>query len=150
MVDLKGAAAAEVTWAARPSPSFARLLALHGTIAVANNAPGVSSDRTMTRWEALVRFDTEIREAAEKLLPFGAVWVEELGKAFLALNEDRKYLPNIVEQLIKEAEYQSAIKNRQRAIEWLETFSTTADGEATNEEALGVLVQAETKRLSPH
>jgi hypothetical protein len=50
----------------------------------------------MTRWEALVRFDDEIRDAAAKLMPFGAVWVEKMGAAFFALNEDRQYLPNIV------------------------------------------------------
>jgi len=48
----------------------------------------------MTRLEALVRFDEELREAAEKLLPFGPEWVDKLGEAFFALNEDRKYLPN--------------------------------------------------------
>jgi hypothetical protein len=99
----------------------------------------------MTRWEALVRFDTEIREAAERLQPFGDIWVEALGKAFFALNEDRKYLPNIVEQLIKDALLQAAIEERKRAIEWLHVFSTTADGEATSEEAIRVLVEAETK-----
>jgi hypothetical protein len=48
----------------------------------------------MRRWEALVLFDDEIREAATKLVPFGAVWVDRLGEAFFALNEDRKYLPS--------------------------------------------------------
>jgi hypothetical protein len=99
----------------------------------------------MTRWEALLRFDAEIREAAERLLPFGAFWVGELGKAFFALNEDRQYLPNIVEQLIKDAEHQAAIESGHRAVEWLETFSTTADGEAISKEALDVLLQAEMK-----
>jgi hypothetical protein len=62
------------------------------------------AETTMTRWEALVRFDDEIRAAAETLFPYGAIWVDKLGEAFFALNEDRKHLPNIVAQLIKEAE----------------------------------------------
>ena len=44
----------------------------------------------MTRWEALVRFDDEIGQAAMKLLPFSSAWVDKLGEAFFALNEDRK------------------------------------------------------------
>jgi hypothetical protein len=31
----------------------------------------ICMDKAMDRWEALVRYDTEIREAAAKLLPFG-------------------------------------------------------------------------------
>ena len=86
----------------------------------------------MTRWEALVRYDDEIREAATKLMPFGSTWVDKLGEAFLALNEDRKYLPNIVARLTEEAE-------RAVVAHWLATFARTADGETTSEEALAVL-----------
>jgi hypothetical protein len=92
----------------------------------------------MTRWEALVRYDDEIRAAAEKLFPFGDVWVDKLGDAFFALNEDRKYLPNIVEQLTKEAEHSAVVG-------WLLKFSQTPDGEKTSEEAMAVLVDAQVK-----
>jgi hypothetical protein len=92
----------------------------------------------MTRWEALVRYDDEIRAAAEKLFPFGEVWVDKLGDAFFALNEDRKYLANIVEQLTKEAEHSAVV-------DWLSKFSQTADGEKTSEEAMAVLVDAQAK-----
>ncbi len=34
----------------------------------------------MTRWEALVRFDEEIRQAAMKLMPFGPAWVDKWEK----------------------------------------------------------------------
>jgi hypothetical protein len=47
----------------------------------------------MTRWEALVRYDPEIKAAALQLMPFGSAWVDRLGEAFTVLNEDRKYLP---------------------------------------------------------
>jgi hypothetical protein len=99
----------------------------------------------MTRWEALVRYDDEIREAALKLIPFGDIWVDRLGKAFFALNEDRKYLPNMVEQLVKEAEHEAEIENHRRATAWLQNFSTTREGEATSEEALGVLLEAQVR-----
>ena len=97
----------------------------------------------MTRWEALVRYDDEIREAATRLMPFGAIWVERFGEAFFALNEDRKYVPNIIERLTKEAEQEVELARRQRAIEWLDNFSTTKEGEATSPEALSVLLEAQ-------
>ncbi|MGY4437019.1 hypothetical protein ACVWWO_009496 [Bradyrhizobium sp. F1.13.1] len=61
----------------------------------------------MTRWEALVRFDDEIRDAATKLMPFGSFWVDRLGQAFFALNEDRAYLANIVSRLVEEAAFEA-------------------------------------------
>ncbi len=42
--------------------------------------------------------------AAEKVHPFGDTWVTKLSQEFFALDEDRKYLSNIVTQLICEAE----------------------------------------------
>ena len=90
----------------------------------------------MTRWEALVRYDSEIREAATQLMPFGAIWVDKLGEAFFALSEDRRYLSGIVAELIKEAEYLEAH-------DWLQRFSKTYDGQATSKEALAVLIQAQ-------
>src|SRR5438552_1390085 len=42
------------------------------------------------RWHALIRFDDEIRAAAEKLRPFGDTWVNQMGQAYLALDEDRR------------------------------------------------------------
>jgi hypothetical protein len=92
----------------------------------------------MTRWEALVRYDPEIREAALQLLPFGSVWVDRLGEAFTVLNEDRKYLSNIVTELLKEAEHLEA-----RA--WLQKFSKTQSGDDTSEEAMAVLIEAQTE-----
>src|ERR1700733_12434517 len=90
----------------------------------------------MTRWEALVRYDPEIREAATQLMPFGSIWVDRLGEAFFALNEDRKYLSNIVTKLVKEAEHLEACV-------WLQAFSKTHDGHATTKEALAILIQAQ-------
>jgi histidinol-phosphate/aromatic aminotransferase/cobyric acid decarboxylase-like protein len=97
----------------------------------------------MTRWEALVRFDDEIREAAMKLIPFGWEWVEQLGEAFFALNEDRKYLANIVARLTEEAERLAVQAKHAAALAWVATFTTTADGEETSEEALAILIEAQ-------
>jgi hypothetical protein len=66
-------------------------------------------ETTMTRWEALIRYDDEIRAAAEALFPYGTASVDKLGEAFFALNEDRRYLPNIVAQLTKEAEHRVVV-----------------------------------------
>jgi hypothetical protein len=89
----------------------------------------------MTRWEALVRYDPEVREAALQLMPFGSTWVDRLGEAFAALNEDRKYLPNIVTELVKEAEHLEMLA-------WLQRFAKTEDGESTSKEALAILIEA--------
>ncbi|MDX2277916.1 MAG: hypothetical protein NW206_20900 [Hyphomonadaceae bacterium] len=87
----------------------------------------------MTRWEALVRYDDEIRAAAETLAPFGAEWVDKLGEAFFALDEDRRYLPSIVTRLAREAEHAAVLR-------WLKAFSKTADGAETSPEALDALL----------
>jgi hypothetical protein len=58
------------------------------------------------RWDALVRYDDDVVKAAEILKPFGDQWVRALGRAFLALNEDKSYLPNIVHRLSQEAKEQ--------------------------------------------
>ncbi|MEH2486452.1 hypothetical protein [Bradyrhizobium sp. AZCC 2230] len=69
----------------------------------------------MTRWEALVRYDDEIREAAAKLIQFGSHSVAKLGEAFFALDEDRKYLPNIVARLTEEAALEALEAERAEA-----------------------------------
>ena len=86
----------------------------------------------------MVRYDDEIRAAAEKLFPFGDDWVERLGAAFFALSEDRKYLPNIVERLTIEAERDAAVK-------WLLKISKTYEGEDTSKQAIAVLLDARLK-----
>jgi hypothetical protein len=91
----------------------------------------------MNRWEALVRFDDEIREAAEELIPYGVEWVDQLGQAFFALNEDRSYLPNIVERLRREAQFAGVHR-------WLERFRICSNGEVCSQEALDVLVKSTT------
>ena len=48
----------------------------------------------------MLRFDDEIRAAAEKLRPFGDTWVAKLGQAYFALNEDRKYLAKINQERV--------------------------------------------------
>lgn len=94
-----------------------------------------------SRWEALVRYDDEVRAAAEELKPFGPEWVTRLGDAFLALKEDRSYLPNIVERLRNEAELEADNK-------WKRQFSRTASGEPFTQESLAILSEARGKGYS--
>jgi hypothetical protein len=49
------------------------------------------------------RTGMETATAAETLRPYGQRWVDGLGRAYFTLNEDRKYLPNIVQRLLAEA-----------------------------------------------
>lgn len=95
----------------------------------------------MTRWEALVRFDDEIREAAARLLPFGSVWIDRMEEAFFALNEDRKYLPNIVAGLMEEAARLALEAERAEAAQWLKAMSVLPSGEETSKDALTILVE---------
>jgi hypothetical protein len=96
---------------------------------------------TTTRWEALVRYDDEIRAAAEELKSFGPEWVTRLGEAFLALKEDRSYLANIVEQLRNEAKLEADGK-------WKRQFSRTANDEPPTQESLAILSEARDKGYS--
>jgi hypothetical protein len=89
----------------------------------------------LDRWQALTKYDPEIRAAVEALRPFGGVWVDKLGRDFFALNEDKSYLPNIVQTLKEEAE-------RYDREEWSAQFRYTADGELCSEESLNVLRKA--------
>ena len=93
-------------------------------------------NKVRDRWNALLRYDDEIRAAAEKLRPFGDSWVNKLGQAYFALYEDRQYLPNIVSRLIEEAE-------RDEAQCWTIPFRQTADGNRCTEESLSILRAAE-------
>jgi hypothetical protein len=87
------------------------------------------------RWRALTKYDSEIRAAVETLRPFGDAWVDKLGRDFFALNEDKSYLPNMVQTLKDEAE-------RYDREEWSVQFRHTADGELCSEESMSVLRKA--------
>jgi hypothetical protein len=100
-----------------------------------NQAQKPENPVALDRWRALAKYDPEIRAAAEALQPFGSVWVERLGRDFLALNEDKSYLPNIVQTLKEEAE-------RYDREGWSAQFRYTADGELCSEESLSVLRKA--------
>jgi hypothetical protein len=99
-------------------------------------APSRLSPEHLLRWNALLRFDPDISAAAENLRPFGESWLSELGQAYFALNEDRQYLPNIVNRLIEEAE-------REKTQGWANAFRHTANGEFCTEESLTVLREAQ-------
>src|SRR5262249_52105895 len=90
------------------------------------------------RWNALARFDNEVRAAVEQLRPFGESLVNQLAQAYFALNEDKQYLSKIVHALIEEAE-------RKEAQRWADLFRITSDGEACTETSLNILREAEVR-----
>jgi hypothetical protein len=94
------------------------------------------------RWDALVKYDDEIRTAAEKLLPFGTEWRDRLGEAFFALNENRSYLTNIVERLLDEAKLEAEREKLEAEREWKGLFRRTANGEFCTRESLAILSEA--------
>jgi hypothetical protein len=84
------------------------------------------------KWDALVKYDPEISAAADKLRPHGGTWIDKLGGAYFALQEERKYLPNILRKLLDEAEaeevHEKARAEHESAQRWAKSFSQTADG----------------------
>jgi hypothetical protein len=106
-----------------------------------NQKPDQSLSLTTEKWNALVRFDADIRAAAEKLRPFGDQWVTELSRAYFALNEDRKYLRSIVDRLLMEAE-------QDKARYWTRRFKRTFENETFTEESLSIIRAAELQGYS--
>jgi hypothetical protein len=101
------------------------------------------------KWNALLKYDPEISAAAKQLRAFGDRWVEELGRAYFALEEDRSYLPNIVRKLVEEAESEAegeATRAKREAAErWASRFARTARGEVCTEASLCILRTAESR-----
>ena len=87
------------------------------------------------RWISLVRYDPEISSIANQLRPFGERWIDELERAFFSLNEDRSYLPHILERLLLEAD-------KSIELAWFEKFSLTQTGEATTSRSFEILTRA--------
>lgn len=54
------------------------------------------------KWNALVKYDPQIGEIAEKLRPLGDKWIDVFATDYLAL-EDKQYLPKIVRKVIADA-----------------------------------------------
>jgi hypothetical protein len=65
--------------------------------------PSESFDRK--RWLSLVRYDDELRTAAETVRPYGQKWEDELAEEYLQIN-DKAYLSKIVERIVSEAKVQ--------------------------------------------
>jgi hypothetical protein len=86
-----------------------------------------------------LRFDPEVREAADQLNPYGDKWISELGQAFFALDEERKFLPSIVSRLKQEADQERV---REEDCRWASIFNVTAEGETCTPEALAILKKA--------
>jgi hypothetical protein len=99
---------------------------------------GGQQDALTERWNALARFDNEVRAAVEQLRPFGESLVYQLAQAYFALNEDKQYLPKIVQALIEEAE-------RKEAQRWGDRFRITSNGEVCTDTSLNILREAEVR-----
>jgi hypothetical protein len=68
------------------------------------------ADNAGEKWNALLRYDDEIARAAQALRPYGQQWIDEFGRAFFALGEDRGYLDKIVQRLLVDAKQSSPIE----------------------------------------
>lgn len=54
------------------------------------------------KWRALVEYDPDIGRVVSALAPYGQKYVDQLAKAYLALN-DKEYLPMIVKKILATA-----------------------------------------------
>jgi hypothetical protein len=70
------------------------------------------------KWNALLQYDDDLREAAETIRPLGDKWADELARAYLILN-DKRYLPNIVTKIGAAARAELERAPKSRAIESL-------------------------------
>lgn len=83
--------------------------------------PSMRAERTpparydKAKWDALLKYDANIAQIAEKLKPLGEKWVNEFGAAYLVLN-DKQYLPAIVQKIIADARAESADADQRRAL----------------------------------
>ena len=64
-------------------------------------APVSSYDRN--KWQTLVKYDDDLRGAAERVRPFGDIYEDELAEAYLAVN-DKTYLESIVKKVVQDAQ----------------------------------------------
>ena len=64
------------------------------------------------KWNALVKYDDDIALAVEKLKPLGQQRIDELAASYLALN-DKRYLPNLVQNIIAEARKEDEKRGQQ-------------------------------------
>ncbi len=54
------------------------------------------------KWAALLKYDEDIARVAARIRPLGEQWLDELARAYLALN-DKQYLGRIEEKIIADA-----------------------------------------------
>jgi hypothetical protein len=60
--------------------------------------PGFDADK----WNALIKYDPDIKRIVEALSPYGPMYVEQFAKAFMPLN-DKNYLPQIIQDILATA-----------------------------------------------
>lgn len=94
------------------------------------------------RWSALMRYDPEIAAYADKLAAYGPQWLEEFGRAFFALDEDRAYLPMIGGRLLAEAAAELEGRKQEIINAWKRQLLRTNMGELTSEASLAILEKA--------
>ena len=94
------------------APTSATTAALPQT-SETNSNPGTSSpsfDRA--KWNALIQYDKDISELAQRLKPLGQKWIDEAASSFLALN-DKAYLPEIEKKIVAAAKTEDESRQQQ-------------------------------------
>ncbi len=101
MLIVKPAGTLSVTYELRAESSGTRAHAPQNAAAPSSDGHQASGF-DQTKWNALLRYDKDIAAAAERLRPYGSSCVNELGAAYMVLNE-KSYLAEIVQNIIDRA-----------------------------------------------
>jgi hypothetical protein len=67
------------------------------------NSQGLDAER----WNALLKYDPDIANAADQLRPFGDRWVDVFARDYLVLN-DKQYLTQIIRKIIADAKHEES------------------------------------------
>jgi hypothetical protein len=59
------------------------------------------------KWNALVKYDPDIKRIVEALSPYGPKYIDQFATAFMALN-DKNYLPQIIQDILATAKADGA------------------------------------------
>jgi hypothetical protein len=72
------------------------------------------------KWNALVKYDPDIKRIVEALSPYGPKYIDQFAAAFMALN-DKDYLPQIIQDILATAKADGAQSILQKGEEHAET-----------------------------
>jgi hypothetical protein len=80
-----------------------------GSFSGGTSAQPIAEEPTFdqNKWNALVKYDPDIKRIVEALSPYGPKYISQFAAAFMALN-DKDYLPQIIQDILATAKADGA------------------------------------------